>query len=46
MRLFMMERLGERFGLALTPSLTLTPLAEPRVADGAILALGASSSMI
>ena len=35
--------LGERFGLALTPSLTLTPLAEPRVAGGAILALGAST---
>ena len=34
--------LGERFGLALTPSLTLTPLAEPRLAGGAILALGAS----
>ena len=33
---------GERFGLALTPSLTLTPLGEPRVVGGAILALGAS----
>ena len=43
MELFMMEIiLGERFGLALTPSLTLTPLAEPRLAGGAILALGAS----
>ena len=34
--------LGERFGLALTPSLTLTPLGESRVVGGAILALGAS----
>ena len=34
--------LGERFGLALTPSLTLTPLAQPRINSGAILALGAS----
>ena len=34
--------LGERFGLALTPSLTLTPLGKPQADAGAILALGAS----
>ena len=34
--------LGERFGLALTPSLTLTPLEKPRADSGEILALGAS----
>ena len=34
--------LGERVGLALTPSLTLTPLGKPQADAGAILALGAS----